>query len=235
MQYNTTDLNYEEEVKLAKFESLIDNIKNQINYYYKPFKPFFGIALDSVSSIYGSMIPSAISNNTKSSIVPTGIIPFIFNAMELNSYSDIINQKFTADIRSKILSNSANFNFDVPEDIKERISKLKELISQVKKEHSYSIVFIFALFMALAVDKTDYEKRLSTICDVAVMLEVTDDEMADIVQVVRYVYRDIKAEDVALKTDMCKQVFRNIVVCTTSPTPPTAFQKKINKIMNSRW
>ena len=207
MQDNTTDLNYEEEVKLAKFESLIDIIKNQIDYYNEPVESIF---INPVGFVLGSMISSARSNNTKSSIVATGIIPFIFNAIELNSYSDIINQKFTADIRSKISSNSANFDFDVPEDIKERISKLKILISQVKKEHSYSIVFIFALFMALAVDRTDYEKRLSTICDVAVMLDISDDEMADIVQVVRYVYRDIKAEDIDLKTESCQKVFAKL-------------------------
>ena len=34
--------------------------------------------------------------------------------------------------------------------------------------------------MALA-DRTDYEKRLSTICDIAVILDISDDEIADIV------------------------------------------------------
>ena len=119
MQDNTTDLNYEEEVKLAKFESLIDIIKNQIDYYNEPVESNFGDTLGFVS-MYGSRISSAISNNTKSSIVATGII-LIFNAIELNSYSDIINQKFT--LRFARFRNNASYNFDVPEDIKERISK----------------------------------------------------------------------------------------------------------------
>lgn len=65
--------------------------------------------------------------------------------------------------------------------------------------------------MSLAVDRTDYEERLSTVCDFAVMLGISDDEIADIVQVVRYVYRDIKAKDVALKTSSCKEVFKNLI------------------------
>ena len=193
------------EMKLAKFEAFIDNIKAQINYYIEP------IEFEGLYYCWGGRFASIESKSNKSQIVATGIIPFVFNAIELNGYSDIINQKFTAEIRSKISRNGVSFDFDVPEDIKERISKLRILLGQVKRQHSYSIAFIFTLFMSLAVDKAEYEKRISTVCDVAVMLEVTDDEIADIVQVVRYVYRDIKANEVNLKTDSCKDTFSKVI------------------------
>ena len=48
---------------------------------------------------------------------------------------------------------------------------------------------LFALLL-LSLDDTDKEKHLSIICDFARMLQVTDEEMIDLVNVVKYVFQD---------------------------------------------
>ena len=42
--------------------------------------------------------------------------------------------------------------------------------------------------MVLTVDKTDEEKHLSIICDIAKMLNISDDEMKDISDVIQFIY-----------------------------------------------
>lgn len=54
----------------------------------------------------------------------------------------------------------------------------------------YTYYSVFWSLMILAVDDTDKEKHLSTICDFARMLDVSDEEMMDLVNVVKYVFQD---------------------------------------------
>lgn len=50
--------------------------------------------------------------------------------------------------------------------------------------------FIFWALLILAVDKTDYEEKLSLICDFAKILHISDEKMLDIVQVIKYIFRE---------------------------------------------
>ncbi|MGB4093524.1 MAG: hypothetical protein WBK46_16515 [Ruminococcus flavefaciens] len=165
------------EMKLAKFESFIEKIRDQLGCDQYEFVMYV------VYTLFGSKI---------------------------NNYAKIIDCLFAC-------TNIDDEEYDDLE-IKQRIEWFKELVSHFKRVKMRSIVCIFIALMALAVDKTDYEERLSTVCDVAVMLEVTDDEMADIVQVVRFVYRDIKAEDVALKTESCQKFFEKLIPYSKTKT-----------------
>ena len=191
-------------LKLAKFESYIEKISNGLEKY----------------GWWESI--SARINFYESYLSQTGILPLLWGGEDMNEYSVIINNIFSELGFMTSGAQYLNLNIQVSASLNGRIEQICEINKEIK-ESRRSIVLIFALLMSLAVDKTDYEERLSTVCDVAVMLDISDDEMADIVQVVRFVYRDIKAEDFALKTDRCKQVFRHIVDCTT---PPAAIQEK---------
>jgi hypothetical protein len=165
------DDNNVNKMKLAKFESFIEKIRDQLGCNQYGF-----VMYNVVYTLFGS---------------------------KMNNYAKIIDGLFAC-------TNIDDEEYDDLE-IKQRIEWFKELVSHFKRDKSRSIVCIFIALMALAVDRTDYEERLSTVCDVAVMLEISDDEMADIVQVVRFVYRDIKAEEVALKTESCQKFFEKLI------------------------
>ncbi len=159
------------EMKLAKFESFIEKIRDELGY-----------------NRYGT-IPELPAHT-------------LFGS-KINHYAQLVDFMFSC---YEIKYDNCGVG-----DIKERIIWLKESVSGIKNGYCCSIAYIFVTLMSLAVDRTDYEERLSTVCDVAVMLDISDDEMADIVQVVRYVYRDIKAEEVALKTESCQKFFEKLI------------------------
>lgn len=54
----------------------------------------------------------------------------------------------------------------------------------------FSYNFIFWSLFVLAVDKTDFEEKLSMICDFAKMLQISDEEVMDIVMVIKYIFRE---------------------------------------------
>lgn len=75
-------------------------------------------------------------------------------------------------------------------------------IIEICEADEYKYSAMFWSLMVLAVDDTDKEKHLSTICDFARMLDVSDEEMMDLVNVVKYVFQDAtyqypKTKDVA--------------------------------------
>ena len=170
------------EMKLAKFESFVQNIVNKLN--------FKEAVSDKEGRVWWFYFP----------------IDRIFGTTKNNGYSRKIDFCFSAGIGDfdeyvKNLDAWYIMEFEI------RIKYFKA----VKTDHDTAIANIFAALMSLAVDRTDYEERLSTVCDVAVMLDISDDEMADIVQAVRFVYRDIKADDVDLKTESCQKFFKKLI------------------------
>lgn len=72
-------------------------------------------------------------------------------------------------------------------DFVEKINNWQWKLHNDRKEH---FRFIFLSLMVLAVDDTNKEQYLSAVCDFARMLEITDDEMKDVVNVVKYVLQD---------------------------------------------
>lgn len=70
-------------------------------------------------------------------------------------------------------------------------SIIKDLNYTVEKECIKYLIF-WAL-MILTVDDTDKEEHLSLICDFAKMLKVSDEEIMDIVQIIRVIYHKEEA------------------------------------------
>lgn len=70
-------------------------------------------------------------------------------------------------------------------------------------------MFIFWALMILAVDDTDKEEHLSLICDYSKMLQITEEEMLDLVNVVKYVFQVTTFENP--KTDTINKYFGEVL------------------------
>ena len=71
----------------------------------------------------------------------------------------------------------------------DKIEATTSLIRMTNNSMTYGTRCLFWALMVLAVDDTDKEKHLSLICDFARMLEVTDDEMKDLVNVIKRIFK----------------------------------------------
>lgn len=172
------------EIKSAKFETFIEDIDAFIR----------------------SM--NSGSNNTA--------LALIYDYEKCNEYAKTIMDKTTLNFRwVGFLSSSSwheaypNYNsFNGP---KETIYAAKKLVELCRRddylEEGYK--FIFWALMILAVDKTDAEEHLSLICDFAKMLNITDDEFEDIIQVVKLVYNATTTEYI-FKSEKTTAIFGSL-------------------------
>lgn len=98
-------------------------------------------------------------------------------------------------------------------DVKERIEDAKTFVEACREERNKSerYKFIFWSLMILAVDKTDVEEHLSLTCNFAKMLQISDDEIEDIIYIVKLVFNEWEGE-YSFKTDTVLDVFSNTVV-----------------------
>ena len=69
-------------------------------------------------------------------------------------------------------------------------------------------MFLFWSLMILTVDQSQKDK-LPLICDFARMMNITDEEMMDLVNVIRYIYHEGQAS--AVKSDNVKAVFEDVL------------------------
>jgi len=63
-----------------------------------------------------------------------------------------------------------------------RFEAAKILVNSLRKNKRLSYDFIFWAMMILTVDKTNYEEKLSLICDFSRILKIFDEEIEDILQ-----------------------------------------------------
>lgn len=131
----------------------------------------------------------------------------IFSLDSLNEYGKAIMLEANLDHRI-IVDPFYYFNAN---DYKERMSSPEQVITLTKdwvealsKPHNFfgfkstsnansttssrAYQFIFWALMILTVDKTNAEEHLSLICDFARMLHITDDELEDIVYVIKKIF-----------------------------------------------
>lgn len=64
--------------------------------------------------------------------------------------------------------------------------------------------------LVLTVDKTDEEEKLSLICDFSRMLKISDEEMMDILQVIKVIYHE-QQEGFDFKTERVPYIFSRIL------------------------
>lgn len=129
----------------------------------------------------------------------------------LNSYAEEIKNNFI--IRLK----KSKDNIEDPwwekykdssfEDPKIRTNAAKDFVHYcnmpINRKEAYK--FIFWSLMILTVDDREKEKHLSIICDFARMLHISDEEMEDLVTVIKIIYGN--GEGKRLKSKMVKDIF----------------------------
>ena len=124
----------------------------------------------------------------------------IFDFESMNDYAKLIekNGGFCSSFGGSIVNFFKKLNTKLEhQDLDKKITNMTECVENFnswswknlngRREH-FRIIFLS--LMVLTVDDTNKEKYLSAVCDFARMLEITDDEMKDVVNVVKYVLQD---------------------------------------------
>lgn len=110
---------------------------------------------------------------------------FFYKDIDINRFEVIVTQ-YDEQV------NSLEEHLDwLKQDNQLEIAKLlKNLLNKKEDTSVWACVFIFWALMLLSVNKTNETERLSLICDLARILKVTDDEVMDIVQVIKVIYQE---------------------------------------------
>lgn len=99
-------------------------------------------------------------------------------------------------------------------DLKSKVKESKQMITEFRvnrDEETFKTggyIFLFWSLMILTVDESQQDK-LPLICDFARMMNITDEEMMDLVNVIRYIYH--KGQASAVKSDNVKAVFEDVL------------------------
>lgn len=170
------------DMRIVKFETLIRDIN------------------EATKTIYGFIFRATYSNLS---------LLLIYDYEKINDYAKVIVKQSNLDLRDWNMKYSS---FDCFIDSKIKIEAAKELVrycrSDVNRKEAYK--FIFWAMMVLTVDKTDAEEKLSLICDFARMLQISDDEMIDIVQVIKVLYHE-ESEEFEFKSEIVSVYFSRVL------------------------
>ena len=171
------------EVRIAKFETLIEDINSELD--SRDFSSgvyrglMSGICQSIHDSFYGSKYNVALS--------------LIFNYDSCNEYAKKIIETSQLFINSwkNLYPEIASSN-----DTKTKIDAAKAFVKYCRDpEHvSEGYKFIFWSLMILTVDKNNVEEYLTLICDFAKMLRITDEEFEDIIYAIKCVYNEVDKE-----------------------------------------
>ena len=150
-------------------------------------------------------------------------LALIFDYDKLNDYGKVIMEK------PRIIFTASNGDYVAPwhldtyrkynvkqaqgekllgfEDMKTRMNVAKEFVQTCRIDENIAegYKFIFWSLMILTVDKTNMEEHLSLICDFVKMLRITDEELEDIVSIIKCVYGKEK-EGFYFKTDVVPKI-----------------------------
>lgn len=174
------------DMRMAKYETLIEDINSNIKKSRGPFEGFLGI----------SRALAAGGNSTGNTA-----LALIYDYDKCNEYAKVIMDKSTLVFNTSDDVITDLWKRDYPtygefKDAKRRIDASKKLIqlcrNTINSTEGYK--FVFWALMILTVDKTDAEDHLALICDFAKMLRITEDEFEDIIQTIKIVYNEVTTE-----------------------------------------
>ena len=213
-----------DEMKLAKFETMIEDINKKIDKYT------------------AEQFPETFSNIRRRERVKLNMaLTLIFNYDSCNDYSKIIIQK------SKLLITEESDrltdiweakypDFGALNSSKAKIRAAKLFVEYCGErqnvEEGYK--FIFWSLMILTVDKYNADEYLSIICDFAKMLGITDGEFEDIIYAVKYIF-EVVDKGYKFKSVSVMDIFQKIlnfkmVVATAPKMTQNSVISSINKI-----
>lgn len=138
----------------------------------------------------------------------------------MNSVLSLLFDKGNRFSMKLISQTSSGLNFDIDgiewqlciSSTEEKLKSTKIIVDACRQEDNIAnhYLFIFWSLMILAVDKNQGEGKLSLVCDFAKLVEITDDEMEDLVLVVKLVLKqDISG--LSLKTETVKNRFEHVI------------------------
>ena len=163
------------DMRIVKFETFVKDVNEAANRSTGMFAS---------TLLFSSMV---LLNKTKECNNPSLLL--IYDYEKLNDYGKVIMEQSSQYL---IEWEKKYSTIESLKDTKTKIYAAKELIkycrTEVERKESYK--FIFWAMMVLTVDKTDHEEKLSLICDFAKMLKITDEEMLDILQVIKVLYHE---------------------------------------------
>lgn len=105
------------------------------------------------------------------------------NFENMNKYANAIYEYFPRGMSYYLVQKSITIM-----NIQDRIEATNKFVAK-NKNNCNTVRVLFWALIVLAVDDTDKEKHLSLICDFARMLDVTDDEMKDLVNVIKRIFK----------------------------------------------
>lgn len=171
------------DMKIVKFETLIKDVNEAIKGY------------DMMSWMRG--------RGRSTSLL------LIYDYDQLNDYGKVIIEQSSSDLTSW---NNKYPSFDSLKESKTKIDAAKELVNDCRTEENKkeAYKFIFWSMMVLTVDKTDKEEKLSLICDFSRMLKISDEEIMDILQVIKVIYHE-EEEGFAFKSNTVPSYFSKVL------------------------
>ena len=91
-----------------------------------------------------------------------------------------------------------------------RMDAAKELIQYCRQNKEDAYCYVFWLLLVVAIDKFDFDKRLSFICDISQLVRIKEDEFEDLIHVVKYVCM-VPDEGYEYKTETVKKLFSGVL------------------------
>lgn len=138
----------------------------------------------------------------------TGTLRLVFDYDKLNDYGKIIVDNVIMGVpmsyESKIGQYKGLTNTNTTNDIEMRKIFAKEFVAYCRSRHEYyrgtmdhAYYFIFWSLMVLTVDDSNKEENLSVICDFVKMFMITDEEVKDIVSIIKIVYEQSEYDELS--------------------------------------
>jgi hypothetical protein len=193
------------DMRILKFETLINDVNEEIN---KRASSIGGVGSSAVFAAINAMNNRFNSYVTGNKSLNTSLA-LIYDYNQLNDYGKVIMDQSSLYITDWYTRYG---DINSLKDTKNKIEAAKELVRycrmDVNRKDAYN--FIFWSMMALTVDKTDKEEHLSLICDFARMLKITDDEMVDILQVIKVLYHE-EESGFEFKSDTVPSYFSRVL------------------------
>lgn len=200
-----TEDNKMDDLRIAKFETLIEDIDSEI----KKTRGLFGGILRATRIM--SMLGTGSGGTDKNTA-----LALIFEYQKCNEYAKVIMDKSTLVLNSSsdnyedawLNSYPAYNSFNNP---KNKITAAKDFVKYCRQSHNATegYKFIFWALMMLTVDKSNAEEHLSLICDFAQMLHITDAEFEDILQTVKIIYNEVE-EEYTFKSENIPSIFGSL-------------------------
>lgn len=190
------------EMKVIKFEHLISNINESLQRDTTP---------GTVSYLLTNRFIKRESKKIRK------ILTLIYDYDKLNRFGKIILNRAEVEASYHILGTDSDIWEDTYstasfKDNRMKVEAAKQFFAWFKESNSQEVGYqlLFWALLVLTVDKTDADEKLSLICDFARILNVTDDEMEDIVNVIKVVYQEVDTE-LTFKSENIPEIFHRTI------------------------